>query len=146
MKSRFELYLEEAENAEEPKGGDSEKNEGEHKETDLYEKAFTYLSKVEAPDDESGVHKKADKMKENTHEFEETIYKMLGGFLSCGKHKGFKGEYDPKQLAMGIKVEQEHFIGSSLPQKIIDMMAEKIAKDHLAEHPDYYTVLASVHL
>jgi len=43
-------------------------------------------------------------------------------------------EYDPEQLAMGIKVESEH-----TPYKAI---ARIIAKQHLAEDPEYYTKLA----
>lgn len=41
--------------------------------------------------------------------------------------------YDPHELAMGKKVEQEH---TSDPQ-----LAEEIARDHLEEIPDYYTRL-----
>ena len=44
-----------------------------------------------------------------------------------------KGEYDPEQLKMGIEVEKEH---TNDPK-----IAEKIAKDHLDEIPDYYTRL-----
>lgn len=40
---------------------------------------------------------------------------------------------DPEQLKMGIEVEQEHTKDLKL--------AEKIARDHLAEDPEYYTKL-----
>jgi len=40
---------------------------------------------------------------------------------------------NPEELAKGIKIEQEH---TSDPQ-----LAKKIALDHLAEIPDYYTRL-----
>ena len=53
-----------------------------------------------------------------------------------GKSIGFKGTYDPEQLAMGIKVEYEH---TTSP-----VLSEKIAKDHLAEIPDYYSRLAKM--
>ena len=43
-------------------------------------------------------------------------------------------DVDPKELKMGIEVEREH---TSDPK-----IAERIAKDHLAEIPDYYTRLA----
>jgi len=39
----------------------------------------------------------------------------------------------PKQLAMGIKIEDEH---TNDPE-----LAKEIALDHLAEIPDYYTRL-----
>ena len=43
-------------------------------------------------------------------------------------------EYDPTELAKGIKVEMEHTMNKKI--------AEIIAKHHLAERMDYYTVLA----
>lgn len=42
-------------------------------------------------------------------------------------------DVDPEQLEMGIKVEMEH---TNDPE-----LSEKIALDHLAEFPDYYTAL-----
>jgi len=40
-------------------------------------------------------------------------------------------KYDPKQLKVGTKIEMEHTANKKV--------AEKIAKDHLREHPNYYT-------
>ena len=42
-------------------------------------------------------------------------------------------DYDPMELTMGIIVEMEH-----TTDKVI---SEKIAKDHLSEHSDYYSRL-----
>jgi hypothetical protein len=42
-------------------------------------------------------------------------------------------DYDPKELAMGIKIEKEH----TSDEKV----AAKICRDHLDEFPDYYTRL-----
>ena len=42
-------------------------------------------------------------------------------------------KYNPDQLRMGIKVELEHTDDSAV--------AERIAKDHLDEMPDYYSRL-----
>ena len=54
-----------------------------------------------------------------------------------GKHNDSPdSDFDKKQLAMGIKVEHEHTDD--------DDIAEAIAKDHLAEIPDYYTRLRSM--
>ena len=54
-----------------------------------------------------------------------------------GKHNDSKSsDFNKKQLAMGIKVEREHTDD--------DDIAEAIAKDHLAEIPDYYTRLAKM--
>ena len=47
-------------------------------------------------------------------------------------------EFDETQLKMGIKVEHEHTDD--------DEIAEKIAKDHLKEDPQYYTKLKSLGL
>ena len=47
-------------------------------------------------------------------------------------------EVDPKELKMGIEVEKEHTDNKHA--------AEKIARDHLAEHPDYYTRLKNAGL
>ena len=43
-------------------------------------------------------------------------------------------DVDPRQLAMGIKVEKEH-------AKNNPRLAREIAMDHLAEIPDYYSRL-----
>ena len=40
-------------------------------------------------------------------------------------------KYDSKQLKIGTKIEMEHTKNVKV--------AEKIAKDHLREHPKYYT-------
>ena len=40
-------------------------------------------------------------------------------------------KYNPKQLKIGKKVEMEH-----TKSKVV---AERIAKDHLREYPNYYT-------
>lgn len=47
-----------------------------------------------------------------------------------------KPKVDPKQLAMGIKVELEH---TNNPE-----MAKRIAKDHISEFSDYYTRLEAM--
>jgi len=52
--------------------------------------------------------------------------------LSVEKDVGAK-DVDPDELAMGIQVEYEHTVNKDL--------ARKIAIDHLAEIPDYYTRL-----
>jgi hypothetical protein len=45
-------------------------------------------------------------------------------------------EFDPIQLAIGIRVEMEHTIDP--------MFAKAIAKDHLMENPRYYTYLVAM--
>lgn len=51
-----------------------------------------------------------------------------------GKHNDVPDtEFDPTELSMGIEVEKEHVDNPET--------AKAIAKDHLAELPDYYTRL-----
>ncbi len=57
----------------------------------------------------------------------------IENFLGPGKSSNFNGEYDNEQLRMGIEIEYEHTNKKDI--------AERIAKDHLAEIPDYYTRL-----
>ena len=60
--------------------------------------------------------------------------KMVPNCVPKGDTK--KAEPDPEQLKMGIKVEMEHTDDKEV--------AEKIARDHLNEVPDYYTKLKEV--
>lgn len=57
--------------------------------------------------------------------------------LPVGKHNNMDDSlFDPVQLRMGVKVEYEHTNDFEV--------AKAIAKDHLAELPDYYTRLAKM--
>lgn len=49
-------------------------------------------------------------------------------------------EYDPKQLKLGTKVEMEH-VKHLKDRKKAQQEAEKTAKDHLDEDPNYYKKL-----
>ena len=80
-------------------------------------------------------HALADKLKTSPHELEEVAYELLTGLLKgVGKHKEVPvTTYDPEQIKMGLEVEKEHTDSPAI--------AQQIAKDHLAEFPDYYTRL-----
>ena len=67
--------------------------------------------------------------------FSGAMYYLLSSFFAAGESSKFKGRYSRAQMAMGMKVELEHTSCS--------LIAEKIAMDHLAEIPDYYTRLAA---
>lgn len=57
-------------------------------------------------------------------------------FCRCniGKHCHLPDSYfDPRELALGIRIEMEHTNDRRL--------AKQIAKDHLVEIPDYYSRL-----
>ena len=64
---------------------------------------------------------------------ESEIITLLYSLFAEGKSKGNKKDYDKNQLNRGIEVEMEHTTNP--------IIAEKIAKDHLSELPDYYTRL-----
>ena len=64
---------------------------------------------------------------------ESEIIDLLFSFIAEGKSQGNKGDYDKDQLKKGTEVEMEHTTNP--------IIAEKIAKDHLSELPDYYTRL-----
>jgi len=85
--------------------------------------------------DDTEVHKLAEKFQIDPHEFEEIIYELLSALLKgVGKHKEVPvTEFDPEQIKMGIEIEKEHTDSEAI--------AQQIAKDHLAEIPDYYTRL-----
>jgi hypothetical protein len=92
------------------------------------------LKKKLRPDDDD-IHALAGKFNMDPHEFEEVIYALLGDLVKgVGKHKEVPdSKFDPKQLKMGVDVEKEHIDNPYIRLQI--------AKDHLAEIPDYYTRL-----
>lgn len=98
----------------------------------IHQSIMDFFSKNPSPKD-TEIHSLADKLKMDPHSFEQHVYMILGSFLGAGRSKDFKGNYDPEQIKMGIAVEKEHTTSSAV--------AERIAKDHLAEIPDYYTRL-----
>ena len=99
---------------------------------DFHDKIIKWFMKNPRPGDDQ-VHSLAEKLGIKPDKFESHIYMILSDLIHEGRSKNFTGEYDSKELVMGIEVEKEH-----LPYPSI---AEKIAKDHLAEIPDYYTRL-----
>ncbi len=86
------------------------------------------------PDDDD-IHALAAKFKLDPHEFEEILYALFGEYIQgVGKHKDVPDtKFNSKQLKMGEKVETEHTDAPGIKRQI--------AKDHLAEIPDYYTRL-----
>jgi hypothetical protein len=59
---------------------------------------------------------------------------LTGGFAQ--KRGITRNDVDPKELALGIKIEVEHTSSKRI--------AEQIALDHLAEIPDYYSRLVKM--
>jgi hypothetical protein len=101
------------------------------KEIDL--KLIEFFKKNPNPPDKA-VHRFAEMMGMDEHKFEEKIYKLLGSFASKGEYnKKNPKTLDKKELSRGMEVEMEH---TSSPA-----ISRRIAEDHLAEIPDYYTRL-----
>ena len=71
-------------------------------------------------------------------EFAKLAIESIPQFMHEGKsnEKGAPQQYDAKQMTMGARVEREH---TKCP-----VIAKKIARDHLAEFPNYYTALAQM--
>jgi hypothetical protein len=91
---------------------------------------FTYDKNI----NDEKVHKAAEAAKMDPHQFENVIYSIMSSFFGSGKfNQNPNVIIDPVQLAAGIKVEMEH---TDCP-----LIAERIAKDHLAEFGDYYSRL-----
>jgi hypothetical protein len=104
-------------------------------------KLMTFFKENPEPSDEGegGVHAFAEKEGINPHDFEESIYAILGSFFGAGyayERNLTEEDADPEQLEMGIEVEMEH---TSDP-----LIAKRIALDHLSEITDYYTRLAKM--
>lgn len=102
----------------------------------LRKQLFEYFSNPNAElNDQKGIHALADKLGLEHSIVEEEVYQILHDFLGAGRfvESGGKVAMDPEQIAMGIKVEREH--------TTCDLIAERIAKDHLTELKDYYTRL-----
>jgi len=97
------------------------------------------LSKGSKIKDHRDIHSLAEKLGLDPPELEEKAYALLQSFWSNGRanKKGFNfSDADPKEVKMGIEVEYEHTDNK--------YMAYRIAIDHLAEMPDYYTELAKM--
>lgn len=79
------------------------------------------------PDDK--IHDLSDKMKIQTPKFEAKVYGILSDIIEHAKG----ARANPRELAMGVKIEMEH---TKFPE-----MARYIALAHLKEIPDYYSRL-----
>jgi hypothetical protein len=104
----------------------------------LEDKIIAFLSENPNPSDDV-LHKWAEEQKLDIHQVETATYKLattkvkfLVGGRSVQKGVSAKG-VDSNELKMGIEVEYEHTTDKDT--------AERIALDHLAELPDYYTRL-----
>ena len=109
--------------------------EGSEKDNKIYDEIMDFFADNPKPNDDE-VHDLAEKLGLDAHKFEAYIYAILGSILGTGEAKKKKiteKDVDPKELKMGIKVEMEHTKNKAI--------SKRIALDHLAELPDYYSRL-----
>jgi len=100
--------------------------------SDIHNTIIEFFRNNPYPDD-TVIHNLAQLLRQDPDNFEGHIYMILSSIINEGKSVHYDGEYNPEELAEGIKIELEHTTDINL--------SEKIAKDHLAEIPDYYTRL-----
>jgi len=84
------------------------------------------------------MHGLAEKLQVEAPELEQLVYSILSDIISGGVSGGKDTVVDAKELDMGIQVEAEHTSDTAIQ--------EKIARDHLAEDPKYYTKLQGANL
>lgn len=105
---------------------------------DLAEKVTEFLKANPNPPD-ADLHAWAEGEGLEVDEAEAEAYKLATKWVAVAtagraNEKGLKEEdADPDQLARGIEIEMEHTTDPEI--------AKRIAMDHLAEFPDYYTAL-----
>jgi len=75
---------------------------------------------------------------EEVHREVFAIAAEMAAFLASGRHTELNQEPDPEQVRQGMEIEKEHTSNA--------LIAQKIALDHLVEHPDYYTKLKAAKL
>jgi hypothetical protein len=106
----------------------------------MNQKIYVYKSDFseDSDDDDGGiVFKGIGKDFINQGLFESKNIKLMSILKGITDKKGItEKNVDSKELKMGIKVEMEHTINKEL--------AKKIALDHLAENPKYYTRLKKI--
>ena len=101
----------------------------------LKQKLIKFFKDNTDPEDKE-VHAYAEKLGIEPDELEDVVYSLIGDFVGAGraKEKGIiEKDVDPKELAMGIKVEMEHTDNKYL--------AKKVSIDHLSEIKNYYSRL-----
>jgi hypothetical protein len=107
-------------------------------ETSLKDEVIDFFSENSDPEDEL-LHEWAESKGYEPDEVETEVYKLATAyvkFLTGGRFNETnirEDEVDSDELALGIEVELEH-----TPD---EETAKRIALDHLAELPDYYTRL-----
>ena len=104
---------------------------------DIQKVLINFFTMYQDPADDL-IHQLADKLEIEHSDLEKEIYGLLSSFLYNGlyndkKRSDGKVPIDKGQLEKGIKVEMEHTSN--------ELVAQRIALDHLTEIVDYYNRL-----
>lgn len=94
------------------------------------EKIVRFFTEHKNPSDEV-FHEFIESMGYHPSKGEEFAYSLLSSFFSGGRSKGKTASGD--EFKKGVKVEKEHSDS--------EWISRKIASDHIAEDPHYYTKL-----
>lgn len=102
--------------------------------TKIQNTLFNFFTKIKDPNDDL-VHQLADKLGIEHSALEKEIYELLSSLLYNGKYneqkrKDGKVPIDKGQFEKGVKIEMEHTSN--------ELLAQRIALDHLTEIVDYY--------
>ena len=119
-------------NAKYPKKVEMKKLLKKRSQVELRKNLIDFFTENKDPTDKQ-VHQFAEQLGMDEHKLEEEVYGILSDFFASGEYYKNPKKVDPEELRIGIKVEMEH---TDCP-----LIAERIAKDHLMEFPDYYTRL-----
>ena len=98
-----------------------------------------YFADPESSNKDEDFHAYAEKLSMKPDELENVEHSIMKSFFGQGRYNEVKDKkpiIDPKELAMGVKVEMEH---TNDPE-----IAKRISLDHLSEISDYYTRLAAL--
>lgn len=102
---------------------------------EMEERLLQYFSKHPSPSD-ADVQAWAKDNGTEPSQVRELAYALLSSVLFDGRAKKegvTENDVDAKELSMGIEIEREHTTNSNI--------CRRIAIDHLAELPDYYSRL-----
>jgi len=102
------------------------------KDNNIIDRIIKFFQVNPNPNDDQ-VHAFAEEQGIEPDDLEEKIYKLLSSLINLKGSEVPDEKFNPKELAMGIKIEQEHIDNPTI--------AKAITKAHLNEISDYNTRL-----
>jgi hypothetical protein len=114
---------------------------------ELVDKLFQYFKENPYPLDHEGFHKFAESLGMEADDLEIYGWAIISCFVTGGNfNKSGKKEedFDSKEIEIGIDIEKEHTDYTNenpVVKRIANFMQKRIAKDHLSEFSNYYTLL-----